>query len=287
MDKHSLAIKKENLYHRIKGLGSLLIAFSGGVDSTFLLAVSHQILGKEVIAATAVSNIHPIREQKEAIKFTREQGIQHILFQSDETKFPDFVSNGPNRCYHCKRRLFKKLFNIAKERSIKHVAHAANVDDLKDYRPGARAAEEMGIIAPLVDASLTKDDIRSLSRDMGLSTWNKPEMACLASRIPYGEPITDKKLKMIEKAEDFLLGKGFKQVRVRYHGSVARIEVKDSEMKIITSEEIRKATIKKFKSLGFLYVTVDLEGYIPGNLNRVLKAAHSSNESTEVITNES
>nr|HID57969.1 ATP-dependent sacrificial sulfur transferase LarE [Desulfobacterales bacterium] len=247
MGENSLSVKMKNLRRRLRGLGSLLVAFSGGVDSTFLLAVSHEILGKGVVAATAVSNIHPIREQEEAIKFTRKNGIQHILFQSDETGLPEFISNGPDRCYFCKKALLTKLFDIADERGIEYVAHAANLDDLKDYRPGARAAQETGVIEPLVDVGLTKDEIRSLSRKMGLPTWDKASMACLASRIPYGEPITDKKLKMVEEAEDFLLSKGFRQFRVRYHGSVARIEVESSELKMIVREETRKAVIENIK----------------------------------------
>ena len=269
--KEDAASKKENLIHYLEKLDSLLVAFSGGVDSTFLLALSHQTLMDKVVAVTESSTTYPSREREEAIKFTKDRGIEHIVFQADETSIAEFVSNAPDRCYHCKKSLSKNLLNIAKQKSISHVAYAANLDDLSDYRPGMDAAREMGIIAPLVDAHLSKEEIRFLSKEMGLPTWDKPAMACLASRIPYGEPITTKKLKMVEEAEDFLADQGFRQYRVRHHGSVARIEVAGSEIKKVTDPELRKNIVEKFRQIGFYHIAVDLEGYFSGSMNRVLK----------------
>ncbi|MBW1740433.1 MAG: ATP-dependent sacrificial sulfur transferase LarE [Deltaproteobacteria bacterium] len=271
MGEESITRKKERLIHQLGGVGSLLMAFSGGVDSTFLLAVAHEILGEGVVAATAVSEIYPAREKDAAVRFTRDRDIEHIVFRSEETSHPAFVSNGPDRCYHCKRFLFQKLIEIAKDRSIKHVAHAANVDDLEDYRPGFRAAREMGVMAPLLEAGLSKQDIRLLSKEMGLSQWDKPAMACLATRIPYGSPITAEKLKMIEAAEAFLFDRGVRQCRVRHHGSVARIEVESPGMKMIMGDDFREGIVRKFREIGFLHIAVDLEGYISGSMNRMLE----------------
>jgi uncharacterized protein len=241
------------------------------VDSTLLLAVAHEVLGAGAVAATATSEIYPARERDAATEFTRQKGIKHIVFSSKESTLPAFVSNGPDRCYHCKRYLLKELIKIAEDRGIKRVAHAANVDDLTDYRPGLRAAKEMGIMAPLVDAGLRKHEIRLLSKDMGLAQWDKPAMACLASRIPYGSPVTVQKLKMIDQAEAFLLKKGFKQCRVRHHGSVARIEVKAAELEMITADDLREAIVREFRDIGFVHIAVDLEGHVSGSMNRVLK----------------
>ena len=270
MDEDIARSKKETLVRNLKELSSLLVAFSGGVDSTFLLAIAHQTLGNNVIAATASSIAHPSSERKEADEFTRQRGIRHIIFESDETSLPEFLSNSPDRCYHCKKSLSKSLIKIAKDRGIRYVAHAINTDDLRDYRPGIKAAKEMGIISPLVAAQLNKDEIRFLSKDMGLFTWDKPSMACLASRIPYGSPITVEKLKMVEEAERFLAEKGFKQRRVRHHGSIARIEVPPSDIPRITEEGLRKDVVRRFREIGFNHIAVDLEGYRSGSMNRDL-----------------
>ncbi len=260
--------KKALLIAKLKKVDSLLVAFSGGVDSAFLLAVAHEALGKKVLAVTAVSPIHPLRERTEAIRFAREKNIPHLLFSSHETDLPEFLTNSPDRCYHCKKALCQALWEIAKERNIHHVAHGVNVDDPDDFRPGLQAAVEAGIIAPLMDENLNKTEIRRLSKSMGLPQWDKPSMACLASRLPYGSVITLKKLKMIETAEAFLQDKGLKTLRVRHHGAVARIEVGASERDLILNDAIRRDIIKKFRHMGFDHIALDLEAFASGKMNR-------------------
>ena len=271
MDKDAAKFKKEKLVHCLKELNSLLVAFSGGVDSTFLLAMAHEALGQNLVAVTADSVIHGVREAESACDFARKKGIRHIVVRPDELNIPDFVSNTSERCYHCKRNLFKLFFEIAGENGIKHVAHGANVDDLKDFRPGFRAAGEMGVMAPLVDVQLGKEEIRLLSKAMGLGTWDKPAMACLATRIPYGDLITERKLNMVEEAETFLGNNGFRQFRVRHYGSVARIEVEPSEIEKLTATNLRQRLVDKFRQIGFLHVAFDLDGSVSGTMNRAIR----------------
>jgi pyridinium-3,5-biscarboxylic acid mononucleotide sulfurtransferase len=267
MDRYLATQKKNTLVNNLKGLPSLMVAFSGGVDSTYLLAVAAETLGSNLLAVTATSPVHPVSDIKNAQEFTGAHGITHILFESDERNIPEFMANMPDRCYHCKKALCMRLREIAKEHGISHIAHAINVDDLSDYRPGIKAASEMGLIAPLVDAELTKEEIRFLSKEMGLLTWDMPSMACLASRIPYGEPITDEKISMIQKAENVLAEAGLKQYRVRHHGTVARIEVNMDDFSMFSSQTFRHKIIKDFKVIGFLHITLDLEGYRSGSMN--------------------
>jgi uncharacterized protein len=270
IDVKEVSSKKQALIERLKALDSLLVAFSGGVDSTFLLAVARQVLGEKVVAFTATSVVYPSRESKEAMSFAKEKGVDHVIMGTDAMSLPNFTANKPDRCYHCKKHLFEKLQELAAQKGIKHIAHAANLDDLKDYRPGWRAAEEMGILAPLVDARLTKEEIRFLSKEMGLATWSKPTMACLASRIPFGESVTEKKLRMIQEAETFIAGLGFTQYRVRYHGAVARIEVEPGDIERIVEKTIRDRIVAKLREIGFLHVALDLEGYVSGSMNRAV-----------------
>jgi uncharacterized protein len=271
LDIDSVRKKKDALKSMLKDMPSLLVAFSGGVDSSFLLAVAHGVLKDRVTAATADSITFPSRERQEAIEFAGRLGVEHIMFKSDESAILEFTANGPDRCYFCKKALSAKLKKIAEEKGIGHIAFAANVDDLKDYRPGTRAAEEMGIISPLMDAGLNKEEIRFLSKDMGLPTWDKPSMACLASRIPYGTHITPEKLRTVEEAEDFLLNMGFKQIRVRHHGPVARIEAAQTDLSRFLEEDLRIKIVKRFRELGFNHISLDLEGFVSGSMNRSLQ----------------
>ena len=215
----------KQLESHIEKIGSLVVAYSGGVDSTFLLKVAHDVLQDRVIAVTARSSTYPERELNEAAKYTHNAGIKHIIIQSEELDIEGFTDNPPNRCYLCKYELFSKIKKVAQKYNIKYIAEGSNIDDLGDYRPGMQAIKELGIISPLKDIGLGKDAIRKLSKQMGLPTWDKPSFACLASRFPYGVKITQDKLAMVDRAEQYLLNLGFKQVRVRHHGDTARIEV--------------------------------------------------------------
>jgi pyridinium-3,5-biscarboxylic acid mononucleotide sulfurtransferase len=262
--------KKESLVHMLKDIPSLLVAFSGGVDSAFLLAAAHEALGDRVIAATADSITFPSRERAEAIEFAERLGVKHIIFKSDESNIPEFVANNANRCYFCKKSLSRELMKIAADRGIAKIAFAANIDDLGDYRPGIDAAKEMGIISPLIDAGLGKEEIRFLSKEMGLDTWDKPSMACLASRIPYGTSITVEMLRTVEAAEDFMFSMGFNQIRVRHHGPVARIEAAIDDFPRFLEDDLRIKIVERFKQLGFKHIALDLEGFISGSMNRAL-----------------
>ncbi|GAE88628.1 ATP-dependent sacrificial sulfur transferase LarE [Acetivibrio straminisolvens] len=262
--------KMEKLKARIKEMESTIVAFSGGVDSTFLLKVAHDALGNKVLAVTARSASFPEREFKDAEKFAFEYGIPFRTIISEELELEGFAQNPPNRCYLCKKELFNKIKQIAKDEGFKFVVEGSNYDDLGDYRPGLRAIEELEIVSPLREVGLTKDEIRLLSKEMGLKTWNKPSFACLSSRFPYGERITEEKLKRVDKAEQFLIDLGFGQVRVRYHGNLARIEVKERDFERFLDKQIRNSVYTKFKELGFVYVSLDLIGYRTGSMNEEL-----------------
>ncbi|MCF8069528.1 MAG: ATP-dependent sacrificial sulfur transferase LarE [Desulfobacterales bacterium] len=270
MNKNSLETKKTDLIKILEGYKSLAVAFSGGVDSTLLLSVAQTALGDNVIAVTSKSLVHPVREIGRTSEFANENGIRHIVFKSKEMDDNAFLNNTRDRCYICKKMLFDKITEIASDNSINHIAHGANVDDLNDYRPGFKAAGERGVAAPLIDANLSKADIRELSKEMGLKTWNKPAMACLATRIPYGSPITIEKIKMIENAEMILMDQGFAVCRVRHHGEIARIELLPEDISKIMNEPIRTIVFEKIKALGFSFVSLDLEGYLQGSMNRTL-----------------
>ena len=270
MNKNHLAEKTDRLLSILKGYGSLLVAYSGGVDSSFLLAMAHEALNNNLLAVTAASPLYPEWETREAIDFAKSLGVEHMIIQSRIMHRADFITNTKERCYLCKKYLIEELLKISNHRKIEHVAHGANIDDLSDYRPGFAAAQEMGIKAPLVDADLTKTDIRRFSKQMNLTSWNKPSMACLASRIPYGTSITIKDLKMIEQAEQVLTSIGFTGCRVRVHDKVARIEVDAGDIERIIDQKTRSVIIEKLRKIGFSHVAMDLEGYRQGSLNRAL-----------------
>jgi len=271
MKSPSLEEKRKRLMSILEGYDALAVAFSGGVDSTFLLAVAKDVLGDRVMAITAESPVHARRESREAAEIAADLGVRHIRVASREWTVPDFVANPPHRCYICKQHVFGEVIRRAAEMGIHRVAHGVNLDDLGDFRPGLKAAGEMGVLTPLVEAGLNKADIRALSRRMQLPTWNKPSMACLASRIPYGRPITPEALKMVETAEDLLFGLGFAGCRVRHHGDVARIELADRDLRKAMSAPMRVKILEGLRAIGFNYIAVDLEGYVAGSLNRVLE----------------
>ncbi len=260
--------KKAKLINILKEMQSVLLAYSGGVDSTFLLKVAIDNLGSnQVLAVIASSETYPEQEKKEALALCDELGARSLVIETEELKDERFRSNPKERCYYCKRELFSKLKQIAKENKLDHIIDGSNIDDLGDFRPGAEAKQELGIKSPLQDAGFTKEEIRMSSREMNLLTWDKPSYACLASRIPYGTEIKPEILKKVEEAESYLRGLGFKQLRVRHHGDLARIELEPEYIPKVMQDGLMDKINKRFEALGYIFVTIDLKGYRTGSLN--------------------
>jgi uncharacterized protein len=274
LDPAVLQQKQEKLFSVLADMAQVIVAYSGGTDSAYLMWAAARVLGEKAVAITADSASIPESHKADAEEFARRNGFRHEYILTYEFDNPDYVKNGPDRCFHCKDELFSRLDEVGAERGIAHILYGVNKDDLGDYRPGQNAAKIHQVKAPLVEADLTKAEIRELSRLAGLQTWDRPASACLSSRIPYGTPVTPQTVKTVEQGEEAIKALGFRQFRVRFHGELVRIEVAKEEMEKALTAEMAKAFAGIFKPLGFLYVTLDLEGYRQGSMNEALKLKH-------------
>lgn len=268
--------KQEQLFASLRGIDSLLVAFSGGADSAYLAWAAHRALGERALSVTALSASFSRHDRQQAEAFVLASGIRHQFIETNEFANPQYVANNADRCYHCKDELFDRMAILARQRSFSAIAYGINADDTRDFRPGHRAAREHRVLAPLLDAALHKDEIRDLSRRAGLSTWDRPASACLSSRIPYGIAVTPELLDKIDRAESVLRDLGFRQFRVRAHGELARIELAQDELARGLEPALSQQIAAQLKSLGFSFVTLDLEGYRQGSLNSLLKPSGSS-----------
>ena len=270
----ALSDKYETLTQLIGGMGRTLIAFSGGVDSTFLAKVAHGVLSRDAVAVTALSPTYPATELEEAKELAAAIGIEHRLIETHELEKEEYAVNNPDRCFHCKKELFTEMHVIAEAEGFDTIIYGGIMDDLGDHRPGMEAAELLSARAPLLEAELQKHEIRELSKELGLPTWNKPGGACLASRIPYGSRVTLEKLRQVDQAEHFLHKLGFRLVRVRHHGDIARIEAPPADLPRLFQNEAHTRAVAALKEIGFKYVALDMQGYRSGSLNETL-AAHT------------
>lgn len=272
------AVKLERLKEMIDECGKAVVAFSGGVDSTFLLSVAHEVLGDEVLAVTVVSSFMPAHEKKEAHEIANLIGAEHRIVEVDEKDIEGFTANPPDRCYICKTFLFSQVLAIAGAEGISCVMDASNADDTGDYRPGLIALKELKIRSPLMEAGLTKEEIRGLSKNRDLPSWDKPAMACLATRVPYGNEITKENLRQIDEAEEFLRSLGYGNCRVRHHGDMARIEVSPKRIERLMKPGQRRQIAEHLRGLGFKYITVDMEGYRMGSLNEAIRGEQDEDD---------
>ncbi len=265
-----LAAKEQHLLASLADMDRVIVAFSGGTDSAYLAWAAHRALGPNAVAITADSASLPESHKRDLETFVAQYAIAHEYIQTREFENPDYLRNAPDRCFHCKDELFTRLDEVGRERGYRHIIYGVNVDDLGDYRPGQSAAKQHKVDAPLADAGLTKAEIRELSRLAGLPTWDRPASACLSSRIPYGTPVTIENVKTVETGEEQIKALGFRQFRVRFHGEIVRLEISREEMPRALTMEMAESFTRLFKSLGFKYVALDLEGYRQGSLNEVL-----------------
>src|SRR5215471_2634728 len=273
-----LETKEQYLRNLLAGLDSCIVAFSGGVDSSYLAVVANQVLGDRALAVTAESPSYPSNQRNVALDIVRQFGLRHEMIPSNEMDDPDYVANPANRCYFCKHELYTKLQAMAETRGLRYVLDGNNLDDTRDYRPGRQAGRELEIRSPLIEASLRKDEIRELSRRLAIPTWNQPASACLSSRIPYGSAVTVEKLRMIDQGEEVMRSLGFSQTRVRHHGDIVRIEIAREEMPRALTVETFDLLSREFKRIGFRFVAVDVDGYRTGALNEVLTQISSTTQ---------